>query len=179
MRTNHSSFLLPTQWAFLIRRAFPLSTHWETTIQRQSESVAARLRQGGFRAKCISISARGTDLTTASRQQLLRRPTNLTDEIARTAMALFDDRFAPGLPYRSVGLSCSVLSPDDAPVQLDFTGDEDRRMCLEQLECSIDDLRRRYGHQVVQRGVVLTDRSYAHINPVEEHTIHPVPFFSG
>ena len=52
-------------------------------------------------------------------------------------------------------------------------------MRLEQLERSIDGLRRRYGHQIVQRGVVLCDRDFAQINPVENHTIHPVPFYAG
>ena len=95
------------------------------------------------------------------------------------ALALFDARFGASFPLRSVGLSCSMLSPDDAPVQLDFTGDEDRRMRREQLERSIDDLRRRYGHQIVRRGVVLLDQGYSAINPVEDHTIHPVPFYAG
>lgn len=122
-----------------------------------AESVAARLRKGGFRARCLSISARTTDLVTRSHQLMLRRPSNLTDELAHAAMSLFGERFAHGFPYRSVGLSCSMLSPDDEPVQLDFTGDETRRMHLEQLERSIDTLRGRYGHQIVQRGVVLQD----------------------
>ena len=144
-----------------------------------AESVAARLRQGGFRARCVSISARTTQLVTRSCQTMLDKPTNLTDELARTALALFDARFSSGFPYRSVGLACSALSPENAPIQLDFTGDEERRVHLETLERSIDDLRRRYGHQIVQRGVVLADSSYAQINPVEEHTVHPVPMFTG
>ena len=52
-------------------------------------------------------------------------------------------------------------------------------MHMEQLERAIDDLRRRFGHQVVQRGVVLQDAECAKINPVEDHTIHPVPFYAG
>lgn len=144
-----------------------------------AESVAARLREGGFRARCVTISARTAELVTNSRQTTLDRATNLTDELAKTAISLFDDRFARGFPYRSVGLSCSMLSPDDAPIQLDFMGDEMRRIHMEQLERSIDGLRRRYGHQIVQRGVVLSDSGYAAINPVEDHTIHPVPFFAG
>ena len=144
-----------------------------------AESVAARLRQEGFRARCVTIHARTTELVTASHQRMLRRATNLTDEIASTAMQLFQERFQDGLPYRSVGISCSALTLDDAPVQLDFMGDEERRMAMENMERAIDDLRRRFGHQVVQRGVVLTDRGYADINPVEDHTIHPVPFFGG
>ena len=144
-----------------------------------AESVAARLREGGFRARCISISARTTTLVTRSHQLMLPRATNLTDEIAQAAVRLFEERFAHGFPYRSVRLNCSALSPDNEPVQLDFTGDETKRMHTEQLERSIDDLRRRYGHQIIQRGVVLTDRGYADINPVEDHTVHPVPMFTG
>ena len=144
-----------------------------------AESVAARLRQGGLRARCVSISARTTTLVTRSCQTTLRRPTNLTGELAQAALSLFDARFARGFPYRSVGLSCHALTADDIPIQLDFTGDEARRVHMETLERSIDDLRRRYGHQIIQRGVVLCDSGYAQINPVEEHTIHPVPFYAG
>ena len=144
-----------------------------------SESVAARLRAEGVRARCVSISARSTDLVTGSCQCTLSRPSNLTSEIARAALQLFDARFARSFPLRSVGLSCSHLTGDDEPIQLDFTGDETRRMHLEQLERSIDGLRSRYGHQVVQRGIVLADAACAQINPVEDHTIHPVPFYSG
>ena len=144
-----------------------------------AESVAARLRQEGLRARCVSISARNTELVTRSCQQMLPRATSLTGEIAQAAMRLFDGRFSGGFPYRSAGLSCSALTPDDAPVQLDFLGDEARRIKTERLESAIDGLRRRFGHQIVRRAVVLTDGQYAQINPKEEHTVHPVPFYAG
>ena len=144
-----------------------------------AESVAARLRQEGLRARCVSISARNTELVTRSCQQMLPRATSLTGEIAQAAMRLFDRRFALNFPYRSVGLSCSALTPDDAPVQLDFLGDEARRIKTERLESAIDGLRRRFGHQIVRWAVVLTDGQYAQINPKEEHTVHPVPFYAG
>ena len=144
-----------------------------------AESVAARLRQEGLRARCISLSVRSAKLVTRSCQQTLPRATNLTGEIAQTAVRLFDGRFAGGFPYRSAGLSCSALTPDDAPVQLDFLGDEARRIKTERLESAIDGLRRRFGHQIVRRAVVLADGQYAQLNPREEHTVHPVPFYAG
>ena len=144
-----------------------------------AESVAARLRQEGLRARCISLSVRSAELVTRSCQQTLPRATNLTGEIAQTAVRLFDGRFAGGFPYRSAGLSCSALTPDDAPVQLDFLGDEARRIKTERLESAIDGLRRRFGHQIVRRAVVLADGQYAQLNPREEHTVHPVPFYAG
>jgi DNA polymerase-4 len=144
-----------------------------------AESVAARLRQNGFRARCVSISARTTKLITGSCQRTLQHATNLTEEIADTAIELFTERFMRYFPYRSVGLSCSMLTPDTDPVQLDLLGDEMARLRKESLERSVDDLRGRYGHQIVQRGVVLTNQRFAQINPKEDHTIHPVPFFAG
>ena len=144
-----------------------------------AESVAARLRENGFRARCVSISARTTKLITGSCQRALKYNTNVTGEIAETAMELFTARFARYLPYRSVGISCSMLTTDTDPVQLDILGDEAARLRKETLERSIDDLRRRYGHQILQRGIVLTHQRFAQINPKEDHTIHPVPFFAG
>ena len=144
-----------------------------------SESVAARLRQSGLRARRVSLSARSVSLAVSSRQMTLPRMTNLSGEIAAAALTLFEEGFAQGFPYRSVGICCSQLGADDMPVQLDFMGDEIRRMKQEKLERSIDDLRRRFGHQAVRRGTALLDSGYAQINPVEEHTIHPVSYFAG
>ncbi len=144
-----------------------------------AESVSARMREEGLRGKCVSISARTTGLETFSQQKTLPRPTNLTEEIAGAALALFEQHFRGKFPYRSMGISCSALCPDDNPIQLDFMGDEAHRMKCEQMEQAIDGLRRRFGHQVLQRCVVMTDRQFADINPVDDHTVHPVPFFAG
>ena len=73
----------------------------------------------------------------------------------------------------------SMLTPDTDPVQLDILGDELSRLRLERMERSIDGLRHRYGHQIMQRGILLTHQRFADINPKEDHTIHPVPFFAG
>ena len=144
-----------------------------------AESVAARLREHGFRARCVSISARTAQLFTAGCQTVLDTPTDITSQIAKTACRLFQGKFLSSLPLRSVGLSCSQLSPASAPMQLSFTEDPSARQRQEKLDSAIDDLRRRYGHNVVQRGVVLTRPDFAQIKPKEDHTIHPVPFWAG
>lgn len=144
-----------------------------------AESVGARLRENGFRCGCVSISIRTTALDTYSCQQALSMPTAITSEIADAACGLFAHHFLRFLPLRSVGLHCSSLQPDTAPIQLDMLGDEEKRQRLERLDGALDGLRRRFGHQVVQRGLVLTDKGFAQINPKEEHTVHPVPFFRG
>ncbi|MBQ8536061.1 MAG: DNA polymerase IV [Clostridia bacterium] len=138
------------------------------------ESVAARLRETGFKARCVGISARTTELKTTTRQCILPEPSCLTNEIVGAAMALFEAHYAKSFPYRSVGLQCTMLCDSQGPVQLDLMGREIRRLHLEKLEASVDELRRRYGHQAVRRGVELTDERYAQVNPKEDQLIHPV-----
>ncbi len=144
-----------------------------------AESVAARLREHGFRARCVSISARTTALFTSGCQTMLKTPTDLTSEIANTACQLFAANFSPLLPLRSVGISCSHLSSASSPMQLSFVEDPAARIKKENLDRAIDDLRRRYGHNIVQRGVVLNDPAFAALKPKVDHTIHPVPFWAG
>ena len=50
---------------------------------------------------------------------------------------------------------------------------------LEKLDAAVDDLRRRYGHNIIQRGNVVLDKDFSLLSPKEENTIHPVPFFAG
>lgn len=144
-----------------------------------AESVAARLRENGFRSKCVSISIRTTDLLTFSCQQTISTPTNITNEIANLACELFERRYKRNLPLRSVGISCSSLSLDTVPVQLDMLGDQEHRDKQERLDSAVDDVRKRFGTQIIMRGVVMADSRFAQINPKDDHTIHPVPFFSG
>lgn len=139
-----------------------------------AESVAARLRESGFKTQSIGIHVRSTELKSTTRQCVLPLPTCLTDEIAGAAMTLFETHYAESFPYRSVGLNCSMLCDNRGPVQLDMTGYARKRMNMEKLEASVDNLRRRYGHQAVRRGVELTDERYAQINPKEDQLIHPV-----
>lgn len=141
-----------------------------------AESVATRLRENNFKARCISVSARTTELVSSSCQTTLSQSTCLAKEIAETALRLFEQRYRFGFPFRSMGINCSQLSPLDAPVQVDMFGEDERRVKQEQLERSIDGLRSRFGHQVIRRGIVLSDLSYSEINPKEEHIIHPVGF---
>lgn len=141
-----------------------------------AESVATRLRENNFKARCISVSARTTELVSSSCQTTLSQSTCLAKEIAETALRLFEQRYRFGFPFRSMGINCSQLSPLDAPVQVDMFGEDERRVKQEQLERSIDGLRSRFGHQVIRRGIVLSDLAYSEINPKEEHIIHPVGF---
>ncbi len=148
-------------------------------IYMLSESVAMRLRESGLRSRCISVSVRDTKLAWASCQHTIDHATALAGQIAKTAIALFKQRYTGMLPLRSMGVHCSSLLPDDAPVQTDLFGNVIRREKEHDLAKAIDHIRSRWGNQIIQRGVVLTDRQFAAIDPEADHIIHPVSYFNG
>ncbi len=140
------------------------------------ESIAARMREHGFKAKCVSLTIRDVRLACCGCQLTLERPSGLSGEIARAAYAMFVSRYESRLPLRSMGVACSALSPANAPEQTDIFGVSERRLKQERLESALDSLRGRFGHQIVKRGIVMLDSAYSDLNPKEEQTIHPTAF---
>jgi DNA polymerase-4 len=65
----------------------------------------------------------------------------------------------------------------DTHEQLSLFEDEKQRIKQEQIEITVDALRRRYGHFSVQRAILLKDSDLGRINPKEDHVIHPISFF--
>jgi len=48
---------------------------------------------------------------------------------------------------------------------------------LNKLELAIDNIRRRFGHFSIQRGIMLEDLRLSDLDPQREHVVHPVSFF--
>jgi len=145
------------------------------------ESVAQRLRAQGLAAR--TVSAWGRDfhtLASRSRQTTLARPTQLTREICSTAAELLlgDWDFARGEKLRSLGVRASNLSPVERGVQLDLWGEESRRLQDLDLDCAIDDLRRRFGNHAVRRLGELSNSRLQELDPQRDNVVHPVSFFA-
>lgn len=134
-----------------------------------AESVSARLRAARFRARCISVSARTTQLVTASHQCVLQRSTDLTHEIMDAVMRLFAERFGDHFPYRSVGISTSQLMRSDTPEQVSLFLDEEKREKRLHLEETIDRLRARYGKGIVVRGGLMDEKG-RQLRYAEQHS---------
>jgi DNA polymerase-4 len=61
-------------------------------------------------------------------------------------------------------------------VQLSF-GDNFKEIEIhEKIDNTIDKLRYRFGHYSVQSGIALVDTELSHINPTEDHVIHPTAY---
>lgn len=144
-----------------------------------SESVAARLRDQSLKATTVQIVVRDNELVSCERQAKLTIASSLASEIAEKAMEIFIKKYYFNNPIRSLGVRACKLIPQDDPLQLDIFTDHQKHVRQEVLEQSIDDLRRRFGYNAVQRGILCEDRQLTGGNPKEDHVIHPVNFFDG
>jgi len=142
-----------------------------------AESVAARMREHGFRCRTVQIHVRDTDLAVFERQAKTARPTNLSSEIALLAMKLFTDNYHWEKPLRSIGVRGTDLVTEGKAIQVSLFMDEEKRKRHEDLEKTVDILRKRFGHFSIQRGMMLGDRRLTDLNPKDDHVIHPVGFF--
>jgi DNA polymerase-4 len=138
-----------------------------------SESVAERLRAQGLQGDVVTLQVRNCDLETISCQRKIIAPTALSEEIALHAQQLFRERYHWDKPIRSLGVSVSGLSSTDDDRQISMFPDT-RREKLYDLEETVGDIRRRFGHYAISRASLLSDADINGINPRDDHTIHPV-----
>lgn len=142
-----------------------------------SESVAARLRDHGFKCRTVHIHIRDKDLYSFGAQSKLAQPSAISSEIAVKALALFRLNYTWEKPIRSIGVRGGDLVTADSNIQISLFDDENRRIKQENLEAIVDSLRSRFGYHAVQRAILLQDNDLMSINPKDDHVIHPVAFF--
>lgn len=151
--------------------------HAKCMLYILAESIGTRMREAGVRTRCISVSARDTNLITTSHQRTIKTPTCLTNEIARYAVELFVQRYGRSYPYRSIGISCTSLVPEDTPQQLDLFCNNEHRELQKNADEAVDSLNERWPG-AVRRAVCLFDKEFARVNPLA-HDMTPVPIYRG
>ena len=140
-----------------------------------SESVAARLRAHGLRCQTVAVSLRDKELVSFERQARLSESTTASRDIARAAIDLVTANWKSGKPLRSLGVRGGELVTETGRLQLDLFDEQKAAASL--LETAVDDIRRRFGQNSIQRCVMLTDCRLSGFNPKDDHVIHPVSFF--
>ena len=143
------------------------------------ESVAARLREGGFRCRTVQISLRTNELFCFERQMKLPEPTCLASELHTAAMRLVRENYGWEKPLRSIGVRGTELLSAESGEQLSMFADAARRERALRLERTMDEVRRRYGYHALSRATVLRDKTLANIDAKSDHVIHPVGYFKA
>lgn len=142
-----------------------------------AESVAERLRSNALCGSVVEISVRDCELNSFTRQRKISQPTALASEIIPCAMGLFREHYHWERPIRSIGVCVSALEALDGDRQLTMFPDHDRDRLYE-LECAVEDIRRRFGHYSILRASLITDK-IGGINPRDDHVIFPVGWKSA
>jgi DNA polymerase IV len=131
------------------------------TIRQLAEGVGWRVRKAGLRGNTIKVKIRWSSFTTLTRQQTLAQATDEDAEIERVAQELFRSVWTPGQAVRLIGVGVSGF--DDSEQQLglwheDAATDEQRRESQRRLQSALDDLRDRFGEDIIRRGSDLKRR---------------------
>ena len=148
-------------------------TDIKSTLYVLCESVAERLRDQNCVCACVQISVRDNELVSYERQGKLTDLTNVSGKLFDKAYELYLQN-PPERPVRSIGVrACQLVIKGDE--QMTFFMDR-KTLRQECMEGTIDELRRRFGHYSIQRGIMLIDRKLTGFDPKSDHTVHPVAF---
>jgi len=120
----------------------------EKTLREQAAEVARQLRKNNLAGKTIKLKIRWPDFTTLTRQATLNSPTDMDDEIAKTALELLKSVRKPNQAVRLIGVGVSGLGEPVRQLGLwDFDSEKSRK-----LQEILDTLQEKYGKDVIKRG---------------------------
>ena len=122
-----------------------------------AETVSARLRRDDARIEVVTVNIRYSDLTRVSHQCETGHATDVTDEIFKVAVKLFEELWN-GMPIRLLGISTSRVTKAGDGRQLSLFDDSDHEK-LERLDRAMDSIRERFGADAVKRASFLDDPS--------------------
>jgi DNA polymerase IV len=121
----------------------------ERTLLGLADGVARRLRAGGVRAGTIAVKVRDSSFVTLTRQRTLASPTDQTDTIWRTAVALARPEIR-AIRVRLLGVAASHLTEREQLTLFEL--DDDRRRRATE---ATDRIRQRYGSRAITRARLL------------------------
>ena len=119
------------------------------------DSVAARLRRQRLYAGGVSVTLKGADFKTVSRQTRLDEPTHLMRDIWETAQELARQIWKAPTPIRAMTVTALYVTEDgQAYRQLDLLGQASAKRSerQEKLESAVDAIREKYGSGAIRFG---------------------------
>ena len=147
----------------------------KSIIYMLAESVAERMKEKGVYATTVSLWVKDTELKSFDRQMRVH-PTNLSEDIAKGCYKLFLENFNWQRDVRALGVRASGIL--EGEIQYDLFQKEYPKK--ENLERIIENLRGRFGYNIIRRGNILAHDSLSPLNPHSEiHIIHPRGFFKS
>ena len=147
----------------------------KVTTMLLAESVAERMREKRFKCESVQIWIRLANMESCQRQIPLPFPSCTAQRIGEAAAQLILKNWT-GEPIRSLGVRACHLMHDGFS-QLSLLREFQKEQRQEDLERSVQELRRRFGHFAVQRGVMLAAHSLSDIDTRDEASAQSIAFF--
>jgi DNA polymerase-4 len=140
------------------------------TIRSLSSQVAFRLRKNQYCANTVRIKLRWADFSTITRQYSLRQPTDQDGVIFSIARTLFEEAWKERQPVRLIGVGTSGLTETVHQLSLWETPTQKERKLLE----AMDEIRARFGKQVLTRGLKKRDEDEENKNISRTNFAKPI-----
>ena len=115
-----------------------------------ADSVSTRMRADGVCAYCVSVSIRANDFKNRSHQHKLDESTDITGEIYKEAVALFEELWDKKTPLRLLGIALNDIDRDEC-VQQGLFADEKKEKARK-LDKAVDSIRERFGSKTIVHG---------------------------
>lgn len=145
------------------------------TLYVLAESVSERMRECGLYCNTVQLYVRDNKLSSYVRQAKMPCPNRTSQEIFSQAYMLYK-RNHKGQPVRSLGVRACNLTACESE-QLSFLPEISAIQTHEAIEQAVYQIRNRFGHSAIQRGVLLTDKGLSSLSPKDDHMIHPESFY--
>ncbi len=116
------------------------------------ETVGIRMRRDGRKGRCVSVHIRTADFQDSGHQRQLESVTDVTEELYRTACALFDELWDGRTPLRQLGVQVTRICEDSGrQFSLFDQGFGARYDRMTKMDRAVDALREKYGESSIFR----------------------------
>lgn len=120
-----------------------------------AETVASRMRKDGVKAEMAAVGIKDFEFQYTGHQMVLQNATNITQEIHRAAVRLFDELW-DGRPIRHLGLWAGRIQDGECARQLILFDDTDYEK-LERMDMAVDAIRRKFGIDSIKRAAFIEE----------------------
>ena len=140
-----------------------------TAVTSLSDTVAGRLRRYGMKACGVKVDIKDPYFKVISRQKQLFSPTNLAGELAKNALDIIHTSWKKGSPIRMLTITGINLTDEVFDEQLSLFGiSGDDRQKGEQIERTMDEVRKKYGSSSIGFAAVLDNDIGAYVRGYAE-----------
>lgn len=126
-----------------------------------ADSVGTRLRKQKAKCRTLQVTIRDPAFKNINRQRQLETATNSTKQIADIALQVIKENWKIGNPIRMITITAAKLVDKDSVIEqislFETEKLDDKKQ--EKIECTIDEIRDKYGHDTIRLAVTMKDRS--------------------